>query len=84
MTTLLEAGSGDHRIDFVFDTYRDDTIKGTVRTRRYKTTRPARHLVEGRDVPLPKNWSNIFSLADSKADLAQLLSELCSQAPMDE
>ncbi len=82
--TVLKAGYEYHRIDVVFDRYRDETIKGTTRTRRSKTARPIRRLVEGRDVPLPKNWSNCLSLADNKADLAHFLSEeLCSQAPVD-
>ena len=81
---VLKAGSEYHRSDVVFDRYRDETIKGTTRTRRSKTARPIRRLMEGRDVPLPKNWSNCLSLADNKADLAHFLSEeLCSQAPVD-
>src|SRR3989442_774798 len=45
---------------------------------------PIRRIVEGRQVPLPKNWSNFLSLADNKADLAHFMSEkLCSQAPKD-
>ena len=84
VNTLLKAGSEYHRIDVVFDRYRDETIKGTTRTRRSKAARPIRRLVEGRDVPLPKNWSNYLSLADNKADLAHFFSEeLCSQAPVD-
>ena len=82
--TVLKAGSGYHRIDVVFDRCRDETINGTTRTRRIKTARPIRRIVEGRDIPLPKNWSKFLSLADNKADLAHLLSEkLCSQAPVD-
>ena len=82
--TVLKAGSEYHRIDVVFDRYRDETIKGTTRTLRSKTARPIRRLVERRDVPLPKNWSNFLSLVDNKADLAHFLSEeLCSQAPVD-
>ncbi len=38
--TVLKAGSEYHRIDVVFDRYRDETIKGTTRTRRSKTARP--------------------------------------------
>ena len=34
--TVLKAGSEHHRIDVVFDRYRDETIKGTTRTRRSK------------------------------------------------
>ena len=80
--TVLKAGSEYHRIDVVFDRYRDETIKGTTRTR--KTARPIRRLVEGRDVPLQKNWTNLLSLADNKAYLSHFLSgELCSQAPVD-
>ena len=56
--TVLNAGSEYHIIDLVFDRYRDETIKGTTRTRCSKTARPIRRLVEGRAVPLPKNWSN--------------------------
>ena len=37
VTTVLKAGSKYHRIDVVFDRYRDETIKGTTRTRRSKT-----------------------------------------------
>ena len=71
-------------MDVVFNRYRDETIKGTTRTRRSKAAWPIRRLVEGNDIPLPKNWSNCLSLADNKADLAHFLSEeLCSQAPMD-
>ena len=48
--TVLKAGSEYHRIDVVFDRYGDETIKGTTRTRRSKTARPIRRLVECRDV----------------------------------
>ena len=45
---------------------------------------PIRRVVEGRNVPLPKNWPNFLSLADNKADLAHFLSEqLYLQAPID-
>ena len=78
MKTVLKESSEYHIIDVVFDRYRDETIKGATRTRRSKTARPITRLVEGRDVPLPKNWSNFLSLADNKADLAHSLSEeLC-------
>ena len=79
---VLKAGSKYQRVDIVFDRYREETIKSPTRTRRTKAARPIRRLVEGRDVPLPKNWTNFLSLPDNKADLAHLLSEeLCSQAP---
>ena len=82
--TVPTAGSEYHRIDIVVDRYRDETIKGTTRTRRSNAARPIRRLVEGRVVPLPKTWSNCLSLADNKDYLAHFLSEeLCSQAPVD-
>lgn len=81
---VLKAGSNYQRIDVVFDRYREETIKGATRTRRTKAARPIRRLVENRDVPLPKNWTNFLSLPDNKVDLAHFLSwELCLQAPDD-
>ena len=81
---VLKAGSNYQRVDVVFDRYREETIKGATRIRRTKAARPIRRLVEGRDVPLPKNWTNFLSLPDNKVDLAHFLSEeLCSQAPDD-
>lgn len=81
---VLKAGSNYQRIDIVFDRYRDETIKGATRTRRTKAAQPIRRVVEGRDVPLPKNWTHFLSLPENKIDLAHLLSEeLCSQAPDD-
>ena len=84
MKTVLAEDSEYHRIDVVVDKYRDETIKGTTRTRCSKAARTIRWLVEGRDVPLPKHWPNFLSLADNKADLAHFLSEeSCSQAHVD-
>ena len=76
MKTVLAAGSEYHRIDVVVDSYRDETIKGTTRTRCSKAAPTIRRLVEGRDVPLPKHWSNVLSLADNKADLTHFLAHL--------
>ena len=78
--TVLTAGSECHIIDVVFDRYRDETTKNTTIIQRSKASR----LVEGCDVPLPKNWSTCLSSVDNKADIAHFLSEeLCSQAPVD-
>ena len=75
--TVLKAGSEYHRLEIVLNRYRDETIEGTTRTRRSKTARPIRWLVEGRDVRLPNNWSNFLSVADNKADLAQFCLRNC-------
>ena len=68
---VLKAGSEYHRIDVVFDRYRNETSKGTTRTRRSKAARPIRRLVEGRDVPLPKNWSNCLELVPGPQQLCR-------------
>ena len=82
--TVLAAGSEHHRIDVVVDRYRDETIKDTTRTRCSKAARTIRRHIEGRDVSLPKHWSDFRSFDDNKADLAHFLSEeLCSPAPVD-
>ena len=72
---VLKAGAKYHRIDVVFDRYREQTIKSVTRTRRTKSCRPVRRLIEGRDVPLPKNWTDYLSLPDNKAELSNFLSE---------
>ena len=56
---VLKMGSSYQRIDVLFDRYRAETIKSTTRTRRTKTARPIRRLVEGRDVPLPKKLDKL-------------------------
>ena len=61
-----KAGSNYQRVDVVFDRYREETIKGATRTRRTKAARQIRRFVEGRDVPLPKNWTNFLSLPDKR------------------
>ena len=84
MKTVLAAGSEYHKIDVVVDRYRDERIKDTTRTQCSKAARTIKRRIEGRDVPLKRNWSNVLSMADNKADLAHFLSEeLCSQAPVD-
>ena len=58
------------------------SIKASTRTRRAKNTRSIRRVIEGKDVPLPSNWSNFLELCENKADLARFLSEeLIAQAP---
>ena len=54
--TVLKADSAYQITDVVFD--RSEIINGTTRKRRSNTIRPLRRLVEGRDVPLPKDWLN--------------------------
>ena len=76
VSIVLKAGSEYQRIDVVFDMYREETIKCATRTRRSKTTRSIRRLIEGRDVPLPSNLKNYLSFADNKAFLAPKKKEI--------
>ncbi|KAJ8868589.1 hypothetical protein PR048_030127 [Dryococelus australis] len=81
--TVLKVGYRYQRIYVVSDRYREETIKSATRKRRIKSTRPIRRIIEGRDVPLPKNWNNYLTVAEN-TDLANSLSnELCSQSPED-
>ena len=82
VTSVLQTGSRYQRVDVVFDRYRDASIKSKTRIRRTKTARPIRRVIENRDVPLPKSWSNFIALPENKADLARSLSEaLIANAP---
>jgi len=83
--TVLQKGSGYQRIDVLFDRYRKHSIEATTRRRRSKNTaRPARRVIEGREVPLPMRWPAFLALGDNKADLAPFLSdEPIAQAPAD-
>ena len=61
-----------------------EDFRDTTRTRCSKAARTIRRCIDGRYVPLKRNWSNFLSFADNKADVAHFLSEeLCSQAPVD-
>ena len=61
---VLKMGSKFKRIDIVLDRYREKSIKASTRTRRCKSARPIRRIVEDRDVPLTNNWSNFLSLSE--------------------
>ena len=75
VTSVLQIGTRYQRVDIVFDRYRDASIKSKTRIRRTKTARPIRRVIENRDVPLSKSWSNFIALPENKADLARSLSE---------
>ena len=56
-----------HRIDVTFDRYVPGSVKGATRKRRTGTCRPIRRVIEGRLVPLPKNWNNFLALSENKS-----------------
>ena len=71
-------GKNYHRIDVVFDRYRDDTIKAGTRTWNTQAAHLIRRVIENHDVPLPRNF---LSLSENKPYLGHFLSkELCSWA----
>src|ERR1043165_5047763 len=63
-----------HRIDVTFDRYIPGSVKGATRKRRSGTC-PIRRAIEGRQVPLPKNWKNFLCMSENKSDLARFLSQ---------
>lgn len=80
--SVMQSGFPFGRIDVVFDRYYTTSIKASTRTKRSKSARPIRKVVEHGSVPLPINWDNFIALAENKADLAQFLSQqLIENAP---
>ena len=52
------------RVDFVWDTYKDDSLKGTTRAKRGKDVRT--HVVG--KAALPGNWQNFLRIDSNKRD----------------
>ena len=60
------------RVDLVWDTYKDDSLKGTARAKRGKGVR--RHVVG--KAALPGNWKNILRIDNNKGELFSFLSKI--------
>ena len=60
------------RVDFVWDTYKDDSLKGTARAKRGKGVR--RHVVG--KAALPGNWQNFLRIDSNKRELFSFLSKI--------
>ena len=65
------------RINVVFDRYNVISIKAETRAKRVGKApkRSIRLVIDGRDVPLPVNWSQFINLPDNNANLAEFLSD---------
>ena len=64
------------RVDVVFDRYEQQSIKSSARSKRSGTgSRPIRHIIDSRDVPMVVSWKQFIDLPENKANLAQFLSE---------
>ena len=69
------------RVDVIFDSYCELTIKGKTRERRSTKARKIRRIINSRSVQLPSSWSNFISLGDNKTNLIRFLAqELLRQA----
>ena len=60
------------RVDLVWDTYKDDSLKGTARAKRGKGVR--RHVVG--KAALPGNWQNFLRIDSNKRELFSFLSKI--------
>jgi len=60
------------RIDLVWDTYKDDSRKGTARAKRGKGV--MRHVVG--KAALPRNWKNVLRIDGNKRELFSFLSKI--------
>ena len=79
-TTCVTSNFSNHctRIDIVFDTYDQESIKGLTRNRRAAGNRTIRRIITNRESKLPGNWKAFIDLGENKADLTNFLSnELC-------
>jgi hypothetical protein len=75
VSTVFRKGNNFSRIDDLFHSYRDQSIKSGTRYHRAKGHQPVRRIVENRDVPLPTNFVTFFSFNENKKYLAAMLSE---------
>ena len=63
------------RIDVLFDTYIENSIKAAARAKRSNKKRLIRRIIDREDLPLPQVWANFIALSENKADLANFLSQ---------
>lgn len=68
------------RVDVVFDTYLEDSVKAGTRKRRTGETKGIRRSIQGRDVPLPTQWKSFICVLSNKKDLARFLKEQLSES----
>ena len=63
------------RIDVVFDSYKNNSIKSATRAKRKSKSTPlVRRDIQDRNVPLPQNWNGFISLLENKKALTHFLS----------
>ena len=62
-------------MDLVWDTYKDDSLKGTARAKRVKGVRT--HVGEA---AVPGNWQNFLRVNSNKTELFSFLSKILFQA----
>ena len=67
------------RVDILFDTYIEMSIKAAARAKRNTTKRPIRRIIDREDRQLPHVWGNFIALSENKPDLVNFLSEYAMQ-----
>ena len=63
------------RIDVLFDTYIENSIKAAARAKRSNKKRLIRRIIDREDLPLPQVWANFIALSENKTYLANFLSQ---------
>lgn len=61
------------RVDVVFDTYRQHTIKAGTRVSRSSGKKKIRRLIDNPSTKLPSSWHNFISMEDNKVNLTHFL-----------
>jgi hypothetical protein len=76
-SVLGHLGNSCSRVDVVFDTYIDLSIKSVTRQKRSENTRKIRRIVDSRDVQLPphSSWPSFIGLQENKVNLENFLAE---------
>ena len=83
LTFVKNAASGASRIDLVFDSYIERTIKDSVRQKRANTPAIELNKIE-RTKPLPKQMDTFWPSAKNKAHLERLIHEDAMLYPLNE
>lgn len=63
------------RVDVVFDTYRQHTIKAGIRVLRSSGKKKIRRLIHNPNTKLPSSWHNFISMEDNKVTLTHFLAK---------
>ncbi len=63
------------QVHVIFDTYQQQSIKASTRSKRTTKKRPIRRVINRGDMPLPQVWDQFIAMNENKADLAHFLTQ---------